>query len=110
MGISSATTRRGERVADRRVILDANILARAVLEVRARELVERYAAAVALYGPDTAIVEMQEHLPAIFAKRQWPAARAMVVFEALRVFIQELPGPFYADQEDTALARLCTGA
>ena len=49
--------------------------------------------------PDAAVGEVQEHLPAIHAMRQLPVELAMAVFDRLRVFIQELPLSFYADQE-----------
>ena len=87
-------------------MLDANILVRAVLGVRVRGLIEQYAAAVELFVPDAAIGEVLEHLPAIYAKRRLSADRAMAVFEQLRVFIHELPLPFYADLEGRARARL----
>jgi predicted nucleic acid-binding protein len=93
-------------VAAKRLILDANILARAVLGVRVRALIERYAADVAFFVPESAIAEAREHLPTIFLKRRLPADQVLDVLEHLEVFMQELPLLFYADQEAQARARL----
>ena len=93
-------------MAAKRLILDANVLARAVLGVRVRGLIERYAADVAFFVPERAIAEVQEHLPEIFLKRRMPTDHALGVLEQVRAFLQELPLTFYADQEERARARL----
>jgi predicted nucleic acid-binding protein len=93
-------------VAAKPLILDANILARAVLGVRVRALIERYAEDVAFFVPESAIAEAQEHLPAILQKRRLPADRVLEVLEHLIAFLQELPLEFYAAQEAQARARL----
>ncbi len=55
---------------DRCLVLDANIIVRAVLGNRVRELIERYCTEVQLLAPATAFfAEVEEHLPLIYAKR-----------------------------------------
>jgi hypothetical protein len=54
-------------VAAKRLVLDANTLARAVLGVRVRGLIEHYAGDVAFFVPESAIAEAQEHLPTMKA-------------------------------------------
>jgi predicted nucleic acid-binding protein len=93
-------------VADRRLVLDANILVRAVLGTRVRGLIERYAGPVDLLIPEAAIAEVQEHLPTILAKRRLPLEPAVEVLDRLRAFIQELPELFYVAQKESARARL----
>lgn len=93
-------------MADRRLVLDANILVRAVLGKRVRGLIEHYAGPVDLLVPESAIAEVKEHLPAIHAKRRLPLEPAMEVFDRLMVFLQELPESFYVAQEDRARERL----
>jgi predicted nucleic acid-binding protein len=88
-------------VAGRRLVLDANILVRAVLGTRVRGLIERYTGPVDLLVPESAIAEVQEHLPAIYAKRRLPSEPAMEAFDRLRVFLQELPESFYTAQKTT---------
>lgn len=93
-------------MADRRLVLDANILVRAVLGMRVRGLIERYAGPVDLLIPEYAIAEVQEHLPTILAKRRLPLEPVVEILDRLRVFLQELPESFYAAQKDSAQARL----
>lgn len=95
-------------MADKRLVLDANILIRAVLGVRARSLIEQYAGPVDLFVPGSAIAEVQEHLPAILSKRGVPAEPAVTVFERMRPFIHELPESLYAAQELDAKERLAS--
>ena len=52
----------------RRIVLDANILIRAVLGKRVRELVEQYGAEVVFLAPEVAFEEAGRHLPTIAAK------------------------------------------
>ena len=49
--------------AERAIVLDANILIRAVLGQRVRQLVTDHAADVSFFAPDTAYAEAREHLP-----------------------------------------------
>jgi predicted nucleic acid-binding protein len=93
-------------VADRRLVLDANILVRAVLGTRVRGLIERYAGPVDLLVPESAIAEVQEHLPTNLAKRRLPLEPAAEVLDRLGPFLQELPESLYAAQKESALARL----
>ena len=51
------------------VILDANILIRAVLGKRVREILESHSARVRFFAPDTAFPEAREHLPGILLER-----------------------------------------
>lgn len=78
-------------MADRSLVLDANILLRGVLGKRVGELIERYAAEVGLFAPDTAFLEVEEHLPPLAAKAGLPLERAMTVYERLSELVQELP-------------------
>jgi hypothetical protein len=92
-------------VAAKSVLLDANILVRAVLGRRVRDLVERYAQVVEFVAPDVAFTEAEEHLPTIFAKRGLPSELAMASYEHVVAMILELPLPYYAGQEAAARAR-----
>jgi predicted nucleic acid-binding protein len=51
------------------VVLDANILIRAVLGRRVREILQTHFTRVRFFAPDTAIAETREHLPEILEKR-----------------------------------------
>jgi hypothetical protein len=51
------------------VILDANILIRAVLGKRVRELLDIHSDGVRFFAPDTAFAEAREHLPGILLRK-----------------------------------------
>lgn len=107
------------------VILDANILIRAVLGKRVREILQTHSARVRFFAPDTAFAEAREHLPAILLKRGIDPEAAVAVLDELAVLIgcidPEIYGPFEIagrqrlqkrDEEDwpvlaTALALEC---
>ena len=78
-------------MAGKRVVLDANILVRAVLGKRVRGLLDRYIQEGEFSAPDVAFKEAEEHLPAIFAKRGLPAELAMAAYERVSELILELP-------------------
>lgn len=50
------------------LVLDANILIRAVLGARALGLLRKYAGQVAFMAPDVVFQEVREHLPGILVR------------------------------------------
>ena len=92
-------------MADRSLVLDANILIRAVLGKRVGQLIEQYVGDVDLFAPDTAFVEA-EHLPQLCTKRGLPLDKAMAVYDSLGTLVEELPEPMYSKQEAEARARI----
>ena len=67
----------------RAIVLDANILIRAVLGVKVSALIADYAVSVNLLAPDTAFREVQEHLPAILSARGAAAENLAAALRAL---------------------------
>ena len=53
----------------RALVVDANILVRAVLGRRVRELIETYTGKVSFFVPESAYAEAEEHLAALVIKR-----------------------------------------
>jgi hypothetical protein len=51
------------------LVVDANILIRAVLGLRVRQIFEVYSEQVSFFVPDTAYSEAQEHLSILVQKR-----------------------------------------
>ena len=88
------------------VILDANILIRAVLGKRVREILETHSARVRFFAPDTAFAEAREHLPGILLKRGIHPEAALVVLAELAVLIGCIDAEIYAPFETTARRRL----
>ena len=88
------------------VILDANILIRAVLGKRVREILETHSARVRFFAPDTAFAEAREHLPGILLKRGIDPEAAITVLAELAVLIGCIDGEIYARFEIPARQRL----
>ncbi len=91
---------------DRSLVLDANILIRAVLGRRARQLIQQYSPEVALFSPDTAFLEAEEHLARLCTERSLPQKETQVVYKGISAIVQELPAPGYSMHEAEARARI----
>ena len=88
------------------VILDANILIRAVLGKRVREILETHSARVRFFAPDTAFAEAREHLPGILLKRGIDPEAALAVLAELAVLIGCIDAEIYRPFETAARQRL----
>ena len=109
----SAERRRGasgaEPVTARVIVLDANILVRAVLGSRVPELLAAHAAQATFLAPDIALDEAREHLPTVMAKRGKSAEEihaALEKLDALARVIVPVPAESYLPFRDRALARI----
>jgi predicted nucleic acid-binding protein len=88
------------------LIIDANVLIRAVLGIRVRTLITKYSAAVEFFAPDTAWAEAREHLPEILAKRRIPVDAALSLLNSLEEIIQLVDIETYGSFEQAARMRL----
>ena len=90
----------------RSIVLDANILIRAVLGERVRQLIIEHAAEVQFFAPDTAYAEAREHLPALLEKRGVSGAAALATLVALETVVRPVENELYQHLEKQALARI----
>ena len=88
------------------VVLDANILIRAVLGRRVRSLIIENARTVRFFAPTVAYEDARKYLPALLEKRGVDAAGALKVLDALELIIQPLEVELYADFQPEALKRI----
>ena len=88
------------------VVLDANILIRAVLGRRVREILEAHFTKTRFFAPDTAIAEAREHLPEILLKRGINPESAMTVLDELLELIACIDDGVYGRFETAARQRL----
>jgi len=72
------------------LVLDANILIRAVLGSRVLWLLRKYADQMEFLAPDTAFQEAREHLPQILERRNVPLAPAFAVLELVATLVQTI--------------------
>lgn len=87
------------------LVVDANILIRAVLGVRVRSLIVKYGAVVDLFAPDTAWAEAREHLPLILRKRGIPVEAGVLLLNSLEEIIQPVEFETYGSFEPAARRR-----
>jgi predicted nucleic acid-binding protein len=90
----------------RAIVLDANILIRAVLGTRVRELIFENAANVKFFAPDLAYAEARKYLPALLKKRGVDATAAMLVLDRLESIVQSVEAELYEDARHQALQRI----
>jgi predicted nucleic acid-binding protein len=91
------------------IVLDANILIRAVLGRRVAQLIRGYAPAVIFLTSEEAFADATIHLPEILAKRGPDEARTQLALQdldALRRLIQVIPAELLAHLEFEARERL----
>lgn len=88
------------------LVLDANILIRAVLGSRVLGLLRKYAGQVEFMAPDVAFQEAREHLAGILAARKIPAAPATETLDRLMRMVQTVEVETYAAFETVARERI----
>jgi predicted nucleic acid-binding protein len=88
------------------IVLDANILIRAVLGKRVRELIFDNAATVKFFAPDVAYADARKYLPALLKKRGVDSSPAMVVLDRLERVVQSIDAELYEGMQQHALQRI----
>jgi predicted nucleic acid-binding protein len=88
------------------IVLDANILIRAVLGRRVRELLQKYAHTINYFAPDVAYEDAQKYLPHLLEKRGIAPKAALDVLASLAPIVQALEFEFYAELQEKALNRI----
>ncbi len=85
------------------IVLDANILIRAVLGRRVRQLIDTYAGrGVRFFAPDVAFNDAEKYLPPLLKKRGKPHADVSASLEYLRNSIEPVTSELYAVFESEA--------
>jgi hypothetical protein len=89
------------------IVLDANILIRAVLGRRIRQLVDTYASrGFRFVTPDVAFVDAETYLPPLLKKRGKPDADVLQSLDYLKQIIEPINPDFYGEFESEARERL----
>ncbi|MGL5826752.1 MAG: PIN domain-containing protein [Nocardioides sp.] len=93
----------------RRLVLDANILMRAVLGRRVRRIIETHVDRAAFFAPDVAIADARRHLPDVVSKRggdDTAVAAAVDLLGAVALNVDEVGAEAYEAHRRAALARI----
>jgi predicted nucleic acid-binding protein len=88
------------------LVVDANILVRAVLGKRVREVIETYAEEASFFVPDVAFAEAEEHLPALVLKRAGDPGKALAFLRTLGRLVEVMGSDVYTEFETEARERL----
>jgi predicted nucleic acid-binding protein len=88
------------------IVLDANILIRAVLGKRVRELILEHVTTVKFFAPDVAYADARKYLPALLKKRGVDASAAMLVLDRLEGVVQSIDAELYEGLQQQALQRI----
>jgi hypothetical protein len=81
------------------LVIDANILVRAVLGRRVREIIETYAERASFFVPEVAYAEAEEHLPALVIRRGGDPDKALKFLRSLRGLVDLIGSDVYNDFE-----------
>lgn len=93
-------------VTKKRIVLDANILIRAVLGQKVREKIETFAPTVQFFTPDLCYTDAQKYLPSLFEKRNLSTEEVLEVLNRLTCLIQLVDRSLYNMYEDEAKQRI----
>lgn len=88
------------------IVLDANILIRAVLGRRVRDLILQNADTVTFFAPAIAYADARKYLPALLEKRGVKGATALAVLDNLATIVQIVDEELYVGMQVQALQRI----
>lgn len=88
------------------LVLDANILMRAVLGKHARALLAKYGERIELVAPDVAFDEARKHLPQVIERRKLQQEPFIAYFASLADIVQTVELESYSAFETIARQRL----
>ena len=89
------------------IVLDANILIRAVLGRRVRQLLETYSGhGVRFYAPDVAYRDAEKYLPALLRKKEKPDSDVPATLTYLQTLAEPIQQDFYGLFQKEARLRL----
>jgi predicted nucleic acid-binding protein len=93
-------------MSNKAIVLDANILIRAVLGRRVREIIHKYEATAQLFTPDVAVADAKKYLPALLEKRGADTSAGMLLLDHLERSINILSIDVYGRFRQQALLRI----
>ncbi len=88
------------------LVLDANILIRAVLGKKVRDFLIDFNKSVEFFVPDVCMQDAQKYLPEIFRKRALPGDTALTVLSNLGCLLKIVDENFYQERADEAKQRI----
>jgi predicted nucleic acid-binding protein len=93
-------------MSERAIVLDANILIRAVLGHRVRELISVNAEKIKFYAPDVAYKDARKYLPELLKKRKVFSRSSIEVLDGVAMIVRSVNEDFYGDMQHQAMQRI----
>ena len=90
----------------KRLVLDANILLRAVFGIRVRSLLETYESTVAFYAPDVCFDDARKYIPDLAVRRKFDPTAGLQVLEQLSKLVDTVDISLYESYEEFARTRI----
>jgi predicted nucleic acid-binding protein len=90
----------------KRLVLDANILLRAVFGVRVRSLLETYEDSASFYAPDICFTDARKYIPSISEKRRIDPSPGLLVLDHLSRLVEVVDRSLYEEYEVSARERM----
>lgn len=91
---------------EKNIVLDANILIRAVLGKKVRSLLERFSESVQFYTPSVCFEDAQKYLPLLFEKRNLPVEDMLYTLGYVSTIVTSVPKNLYSRYEGSAKQRM----
>jgi len=88
------------------LVVDANILVRAVLGKRVRAVIEAHAEGVSFFVPEAAYCEAEEHLATLVVKHGGDPEKALSLLRCLRNLVVPIGNDVYGEFQTEARQRL----
>ena len=90
----------------KRLVLDANILLRAVFGVRVRSLLATYEDSVLFFALDVCFADARTYIPSVAARRGIDAVLGIAVLDHLSRIVEIVDRSLYVEYESSARARM----
>lgn len=90
----------------KRLVLDANILLRAVFGNRVRSLLEAYEDSVLFFAPDVCFADARKYIPSVAAQRGIDAVPGIAVLDQLSRIVEVVDRSLYEEYESSARERM----
>ena len=91
---------------NKRIVLDANILMRAVLGRKVKPLLEKHYANVQFFAPEVCYQDARKYLPPLFEKKKLEASGAIDALGKLMLLVNTVESSAYGSYEIEAKQRI----
>ena len=88
------------------LVLDANILLRAVFGQRVRQILEAYEDQVSFYTPDVCFEDARKYIPDISSRRRLDVDLALSVLDQISRVVEPVDRSLYEDYQEIARGRV----